>query len=275
MPRPKLLALDVDGTLLRSDGFVDPRDRAAIARAREAGVTVTLATGRLASGSLAIARALKLDTTLVCADGASLVDPVSGAILDARTIDVEVAEAIMLVFDAHALSRFVFTHDVIHGDEIGRPYVDYVSAWTRDVQLHQHLAEVAPWRAAGAITMAIGIGEEADVARAHAVVARDHESTVDLLSFGTRSGGHALRMLRRGVDKADGLSRLCARLGIEREEVVVVGDWLNDLSMFAWAGRSFAMGQAPLSVQEAATDRLVATSAEGGGVAEAIARALG
>jgi hypothetical protein len=82
-------------------------------------------------------------------------------------------------------------------------------------------------------------------------------------------------MLRRGVDKADGLTRLCARLGIEREEVVVVGDWLNDLSMFAWAGRSFAMGQAPLSVQEAATDRLAATSAEGGGVAEAIARALG
>jgi hypothetical protein len=275
MPRPKLIALDVDGTLLRSDGLVDPRDRAAIVRAREAGVTVTLATGRLASGSLAIARALHLDTPLVCADGASLVDPSTGAILDARTIDVEVAEAIMLVLDAHALCRFVFTHDVIHGDALGRPHVDYISAWTLDVKLHERLAEEAPWRADSAITMAIGIGDEADVARAHAIVARDHESTVDLLTFGTRSGGHALRMLRRGVDKADGLTRLCARLGIEREDVVVVGDWLNDLSMFAWAGRSFAMGQAPLSVQQAATDRLAATSAEGGGVAEAIARALG
>ncbi len=275
MSAPKLLALDVDGTLLRSDGFVDPRDRAAIARAREAGVTVTLATGRLVSGSLPIARALRLDTPLVCADGATLVDPVSGALLEARTIDVEVAEAIMLVLDAHGLSRFVFTHDVIHGDELGRAHVQYVSAWTPDVQLHERLSHDAPWRADAAITMALGIGAEGDVARAHAIVAREHEATVDLLTFGTRSGGHALRLLRHGVDKADGLSRLCARLGIAREDVVVVGDWLNDLSMFAWAGRSFAMGQAPPSVQQAATDRLAATSAEGGGVAEAIARALG
>jgi HAD superfamily hydrolase (TIGR01484 family) len=275
MIRPKLLALDIDGTLLKHDGTTDPRDAAAIVKARAAGITVTLATGRLASGSLAIARSLELDVPLVCADGATLVDPRTGAYLEARTLDVEVAEAIMLVLDAHALSRFVFTHDVIHGDELGRAHLPYVTAWTLDVRLHERLAERAPWRADGAITMAIGIGAEDSVARARAIVARDHSATVDLLGFPLRGGDHALRMLRRGVSKADGLARLCARLGIEREDVTVVGDWLNDLSMFAWAGRSFAMGQAPPSVRDAATDRLHATATTGGGVAEAIARAFG
>ena len=53
------------------------------------------------------------------------------------------------------------------------------------------------------------------------------------------------------------------------------GDWFNDVPMFAWAGRSFAMGQSPHGVRSCATDVLEATSATGGGVAEAIDRWLG
>lgn len=271
----KLLALDVDGTLLRHDGVIDPRDVAAIARARAAGVTVTLATGRLGTGSLELARQIGVDVPLVCADGATLVDPRTGACLEGRTIDVEIAEAIMLVLDEHALSRFVFTHDVIHGDELGRAHLGYVSAWTPDVRFHERLAESAPWRADGAITMTLGIGDEAGTRGACAAIARAHAETVEVHDFGLRGGDHAVRMLRRGISKADGLARLCERLGVARDDVTVVGDWLNDLSMFAWAGRSFAMGQAPTSVKDAATDRLDATSAEGGGVAEAIRRAYG
>jgi hypothetical protein len=56
--------------------------------------------------------------------------------------------------------------------------------------------------------------------------------------------------------------------------VAAVGDWYNDLGMFAYAGRSFAMGQAPEAIHQAATDRLVATSVDGGGIAEAIAALL-
>jgi hypothetical protein len=275
VPPRKLLALDVDGTLLRHDGVIDPRDAAAIARAQAAGVTVTLATGRLATGSLHLARALGFDVPLVCADGATLVDPRTGACLEGRTIEVEVAEAIMIVLHAHGLSRFVFTHDVIHGDDFARPHRPYVSAWSEDVRFHERLTARAPWREDGAITMTIGIGDEARVVEAHAAITRDHEATVDVASFGTRTGEHAVRMLRRGISKADGLARLCARLGVAREDVTVVGDWLNDLTMFAWAGRSFAMGQAPPSVKDAATDRLDATATQGGGVAEAIARAYG
>jgi hypothetical protein len=61
--------------------------------------------------------------------------------------------------------------------------------------------------------------------------------------------------------------------GISTEEVVVVGDWLNDLSMFAVAGRSFAMGQAHDALKAVATDVLDATAKTGGGITEAARRA--
>ena len=67
------------------------------------------------------------------------------------------------------------------------------------------------------------------------------------------------------------LKALAVRLGVPRARVAVIGDWLNDLGMFKYAGRSFAMGQAPSIVRDAATDIVRSTSATGGGVAEAIA----
>jgi hydroxymethylpyrimidine pyrophosphatase-like HAD family hydrolase len=67
------------------------------------------------------------------------------------------------------------------------------------------------------------------------------------------------------------LAQLAQRLGVPRARVAAVGDWLNDVGMFAFAGRSFAMGHAPSIVQSAATDVLRSTSRAGGGVAEAIA----
>jgi hydroxymethylpyrimidine pyrophosphatase-like HAD family hydrolase len=74
-----------------------------------------------------------------------------------------------------------------------------------------------------------------------------------------------------GCDKGQMLAELARRLGMPRTRVAAVGDWLNDLGMFGFAGRSFAMGHAPTSVRNAATDVLRSTSRAGGGIAEAIA----
>jgi hydroxymethylpyrimidine pyrophosphatase-like HAD family hydrolase len=59
-------------------------------------------------------------------------------------------------------------------------------------------------------------------------------------------------------------------MDLPRTRVAAVGDWFNDVGMFKYSGRSFAMGHAPDYVREAATDLLIATSSTGGGVAEAI-----
>jgi hydroxymethylpyrimidine pyrophosphatase-like HAD family hydrolase len=76
-----------------------------------------------------------------------------------------------------------------------------------------------------------------------------------------------------GVDKGTAIDWVARHHGVTAAEVVAVGDWLNDIPMLRRAGRSFAMGQAPLEVKAAATDVLKASAHTGGGLAEAAMRA--
>ena len=80
------------------------------------------------------------------------------------------------------------------------------------------------------------------------------------------------RLLDNVCVQGSALLKLAASLGVGQQNIAAVGDWLNDIPMFEAVGRSFAMGQSPEAVREAATDKLVATCDDGGGVAEAIER---
>jgi hydroxymethylpyrimidine pyrophosphatase-like HAD family hydrolase len=78
-----------------------------------------------------------------------------------------------------------------------------------------------------------------------------------------------------GGTKGTALAWLADHHGLAMEETVCVGDWLNDVSMFGVAGRSFAMGQAPHEVKQAATDVLEETNETGGGIARIVERVFG
>ena len=69
-------------------------------------------------------------------------------------------------------------------------------------------------------------------------------------------GTQVVRLLAKGTSKGAALAALAHDLGVARENTAVAGDWLNDLSMFEYAARSFAMPQAPEQVKQVATDRL-------------------
>ncbi len=88
-----------------------------------------------------------------------------------------------------------------------------------------------------------------------------------------RIGMFAMLIRAAGSTKGTAIEWLARYHGCTLAEVVVVGDWLNDVPMFEIAGRSFVMGQAPPSVKATATDALVADCYRGGGVAEAVRRA--
>lgn len=314
----RLLAIDLDGTLLRLPGnaagapgapdspwseilpadAIDARDRAAIHRARRAGVLVTLATGRMVRGALPAARALALDVPLVCADGAALACPRTGAVLAGADIEPDLALACLDALSAHGLVPFVFLHDAIHCGEDGRAYARWLASWTPRLVIHARLAAARAWQTRGRIACLLGIGvdmavgsgggpgggagtgghESAAASMHHALAAcaraRGAQLATSTFPMDTH-GTWAVRASPRGHDKGTGLARLAARLGVARARVAAVGDWWNDLTMFAWAGRSFAMGHAPPEVQAAATDVLLSTAETGGGVAEAIDRWLG
>lgn len=274
MPVPEphlLLAIDMDGTLLRDDKTVAPVDAEAIRAAAEHGIAVTLATGRLVTGTLPVARELGLAYPLICGDGGLLVDPEDATILDRRAIAVADAAVTVQALETHGLTPYVFLPESIHCDEGGLRYRALVDTWSRELVVHTSLREATGWRRPEGVALTVGIGEERAVLAAHQHLSETQAHALDTVYFSMRGVAElAVRSLPRGCDKADMLERLARRIGLSRDRVAVVGDWFNDLGMFAYAGRSFAMGQAPDTVKERATDVLRASSEEGGGVAEAI-----
>jgi len=271
IPFRYLLAVDMDGTLLRDDKTISEVDAAAIRAAAGRGIAVTIATGRLTTGALPTARALGLSVPLICADGGLLIDSATGAALERRSIATPHARAALSVIASHGLAPFVFLADAIHCDGAGERYRTVVDTWSQQIVVHGELGTAEAWQGPEGVAVTAGVGPRDGVERAARELQRDHAENLDTVHFAMAGLTRwAVRSLPRGCDKGEMLARLAERLTIPRARVAAVGDWFNDLGMFAYAGRSFAMGQAPDVVHQAATDRMRATSATGGGIAEAI-----
>jgi len=267
----RLLALDLDGTLLRSDHTVDERDIAAISELQAAGVTVTIATGRLRSGATFAARACAIEGAIACCDGSHVVDLTSGKNLVHHGMTGEVAALVRAAFTDHGLTPFVFDADGIHHEHAGAPYAHYIRTWSPNLRV---VEQDVVWQTEP--LAAVAIGDEADVAAAHAVL-RDHAARLYSVSFPIYAcpGKHAVMVRAAGATKGTALAELCRRAGVSLAEAVAVGDWLNDVPMFEVAGRSFAMASSPDTVRAKATDVLTADAGAGGGIAEAIRRSWG
>lgn len=267
----RLLALDLDGTLLRDDQRVDDADVAAIHELRAAGVTVTIVTGRLHSGALGAARACAIDGAIACVEGSHLVELASGRTLLHHGMTGEVAGVVRGAFAAHGLTSFVFDAEGIHHDHAGAPYARYIATWSPNLRL---VEEDVAWQTSP--LAAVAVGDADAVAAAHAVL-RGHAGQLFSVSFGISMvpGKHALLVRLAGADKGTALAELCQRAGCTVADAVAVGDWVNDVPMFEVAGRSFAMGSSPEAVRAKASDVLVRAAGSGGGIAEAIRRAWG
>lgn len=265
----RLLALDLDGTLLRRDHSVDERDVAAINELQRAGVTVTIATGRLHSGSIAAARACGIEGVIACVEGSHLVELASNTTLVHHAIEPETAALLRQTLGANGLAQFVFDAQGIHHDHAGAPYAHYVSTWSPNLRV---VEEDEAWQTAP--LAAVAIGDEAAV-QAAAASLRAHADRLFSVNFQvwTIAGKHAVLARAAGPNKGTALRELCARVGCTPAEAVVVGDWMNDVPMFEVAGRSFVMGGAPEAISSKATDILESASGGGGGIAEAIRRA--
>ncbi len=277
----KLLAVDLDGTLLDPSGEPHARDVRAIRAALSEGVRVSIVTGRLYSGTRAVAAALGLRGPVGCADGSHLVHARDHATL--LHLGVRGAEGAKLrgALQGAELATFVFAKDSIGHDPKGLPYVDYVTTWSRDIRASESALEHELWFAEDGVTAVVALGARDEVAGAVRAVTAALGDAVMVAMFPVRRGNHAATGTWAFIVRASGGTKgtavrwIAEREGIPLEETVCVGDWLNDLPMFEVAGRSFAMGQAPDEVKSRATPVLDETVTMGGGVARAISQAFG
>ncbi len=259
----KLVALDLDGTLVGRDLTVRPRVREEIVRVRDAGVAGCVVTGRMYRAALPYARQLDLTAPLICYQGAAIIDPESDDVL----FDVPVENDVVLDLAATA------KRDGMHV-QLYRNDNYYCEQRNRFSGLYARLSNVEPIVvpnleeafAASDATKGVVIAD-ADDAAAYAPRLAEHLMG---RAYVTRSYPEFIEVLNPHVDKGEALRFVAARLGIELSDVLAIGDSWNDEPLLHAAGVAVAMGSAPESLLKLA-DAVVA-DVENDGVAEALRR---
>ena len=253
--RPSLVALDIDGTLLIPD-FVaghsaeqttQPVAEAVLAAA-EAGAHVVLASGRAPLSMAGVADRLDLTRTVEELTGERLHVVASNGSVVFRHAPMEVVHEV--TFDASAAVRTVLEHVPGAAVAVEEHGVGYrVNRLFPDGELDGEMI----------VTDLDGLALDA-VSR---VIVRDPDSTSEdfvhlAKSLGLQGTNYFigwtawLDLAPEGVSKASGLEWACRDLGVDRADVLAIGDGRNDTEMLAWAGRGVAMGQAPPEVKDAA-----------------------
>ena len=255
MTPPRLVATDLDGTIVRSDSTVSARTREAFARVERAGSTLVLVSGRPPRWMGPVADAVAHRGMAICANGAIVYDLHTEQVVDTYLIPIDALRTAVTVL-GEALPGLGFA--VEHGDGI----------------LYSHDYELAHWDAGVPERPPVPL-EELVTRPAAKLLARHPELDSDALLakaaplvgevvLPTHSNGHRLlEMSAHGVSKASTLAELCSRQGIDPSEVVAFGDMPNDLPMLAWAGRPYAVANAHPDVL-AAVEHKVASNDEDG-----------
>lgn len=274
----KLLAVDLDGTLLDHQGNPHEADLRALIALREAGFVVSILTGRLYAGTRRAAEAIGIQGPVGCADGSHVVDHRTGKTLMHHTLDAVRTGYFRHAFAARELSVFVFADDQIVVDGRGETFLPYMKTWSEDVRQVDSVLDDEQFVSGGA-TAVVAIGAEHDILgvvdHMHDACDRSGAARLQIATFSLSRFGamHALIARAETATKGTALSWLAEHHGLSLEQTVCVGDWWNDVSMLEIAGCSFAMGHAPDEVKARASRVLDETSAEGGGIAT-IAREL-
>ncbi len=274
---PRLIAVDLDGTLLDVSGVPHVADVAALRKCHDEGIIVTIATGRLYSGTRAAAQAIGVRGLVACADGSHIVHAPTHATRTHRGVAGEDALALKSMLDEEELASFLFVHDTIVYDDAGELFAPYVRTWSEDMRQTRCVYEHEYWAAETGVTAVVSLGEEENIRRTAEWV-RARGTSMQVAVFPLRrisSTMWAMIVRAHGSTKGLAVTQIAEHHGLSIEECVTVGDWMNDVSMLSVSGRSFAMGQAPDEVKEAATDVLEETHHTGSGIARAVELAFG
>jgi Cof subfamily protein (haloacid dehalogenase superfamily) len=260
----RLIASDLDGTLLRSDGTVSARTREAIRAAQAGGVRVVFVTARPPRVVGAIVEAAALEGVVICSNGAILYDVARGAIVRHERLAADLAREFGAALRALA-PDLVFATE--HGHQLGyEPHFPRIF----DDGVPEHLCRVDHIHALcdEAITKLIVHHPEQDADALADWIGAHVGERAEV----THSGGPFIEIGAVGVSKASGLRRLCDDLGLTARQVMAFGDMPNDLPMLRFAGQSVAMANAHPAVRAAASE--VTASNDEDGVAIRIERLL-
>jgi Cof subfamily protein (haloacid dehalogenase superfamily) len=257
----KLVACDLDGTLLRSDGTLDRRSELALVELQRSGMQLVICTARPPRWLGPLAAATGRRGVAVCANGAVIWDLEASNVLDVSALETAAARQVVTRLSAIFPAAMWATEWV---DGFGRE-PGYVTPWPVPPGTTVAPVEALLTRPVVKLLMRQRGGDpDAMLAQARAAAGPlaelTHSSTEDVL----------LEISAPGVTKAATLARLCARRGIAAEKVIAFGDMPNDLEMLGWAGHAVAVANAHPAVLAIADE--ITTSNDDAGVARVLER---
>ena len=232
--RPKLIATDLDGTIVNHDGTISDRTVATFKRARDMGVEIFFVTGRPPRWMPEIREAFGFGNA-ICGNGAMLYDLLGDKVLEEWLISVEdQLETIKrLRIAIPSVSFAVESHSYFHRE---KAYIPRWDVGLDNIGVHT-IEEVLKSPALKMLARCSQQNLSSDEMLEIALKELDGLVTV------THSNPHdsLLEISALGVSKGATLARMAERLGITADECVTFGDNPNDFSMLEWAGRSYAM----------------------------------
>lgn len=241
MKKIGLIACDLDGTLLDVDhATIHPKNVEALTRASEAGIAITIATGRVWGLSASVAGQLSCLDYAICSNGASLRDVKHEKFLESAALTVAHSEALMELFQSYNLPLEVYvagknmsnhyTSSVLEGDILTTEFyhnflnsteiVEDLVVALKGIQVEKfHIFHIPPEV------------RDAVLEKIHAIGAFSLAHVFD----------QNLEVAPLGVTKQSALATLAQALGLEAAQVMAFGDSGNDLEMLSWVGESYAM----------------------------------
>lgn len=263
----KLIAFDIDDTLLNTEKIITPETREALLKAQSAGVKLCVASGRLPYGVKPYAEELE-----VLKNGGYYMGFNGGAVLDSNSnligttfLDSKYIEPVYEVIRPTNITTIVHKGDVIYADKKVNAYThiepDVIGL---PLNLVDDIADFVNWK----IPKFLLCGEPDELKETEKVLIKKFGNEVDIYF----SAPWFLEVMPKGINKGIGIEIVCGDMGIDLSEVVAFGDNYNDISMLKKAGLGVAMGNADEKVKESAD--YVTDSCDADGIAKALNKFL-
>ena len=239
----KLLVTDLDGTLLPTGTEVSPENIEAAQKASEAGVTVTIATGRMYRAALPVAKNLGVDVPIITYNGA-LIRTVSGKTLYSSFLAPELMREVLDFVEGQGWYIQTYSKDQLLYPE----YCEHAKKYEASQLVH---GEAVGWQGlkerTEEVTKLLSVTDSSEETERRIGILLEHFG--DRVSI-VRSSAYYAEIVNKGVSKASGIQKLAEVLGVDISETMAIGDAENDISMLKAAGLAVAMGNAVPAVKE-------------------------
>lgn len=265
----KLIAIDIDGTLLNSGGDIPVENKEALQFASKKGTQIVISTGRSYQGIKYLLASLGIEGYTICCNGAEVRKIGETEVVFQKSIPSYLVEEIVTRLEINEISVNVYIHDMICalGENRVKAYYDYVnSKVSPDLQCNIKLMSVNDIleivRTKKVYKFEIPVSNQIAAQAVKSII----EDSKVIKGFGSWDKG--LEFISTNAGKETALVEIQQKLGLEREAIMAIGDYHNDIEMIKYAGVGVAMGNALPDVKSVAD--FITEDCDNGGVAKAI-----